>query len=200
MIEKDKRKKRIIDAAINILKTRPAEEVSMRNIATEAGLTTGAIYYHYKNKEELFFAVMQETLHFSNDIYSRLVDTQNDLNPKELLEEINSNVENRLRRVEEQKFHIQVISDILKQKGDITERYRKDYSKVLESVGELIVQAFELDDNPNKKFMAHFLVAAVDGMALQQAVEVLPEDMDEMIKHFIKFFNQSIPNYLDNNK
>lgn len=199
MIEKNEKKQRIIDATIRVLKKNSVEEISMRNIAAEAGITTGAIYHHFKNKEELFFAVMQETLHFSNNIYTRLLNSDTNLKSKELLDEIKTNVANRLRRIDEQKFHISIISDMLKQQGDITKKYKEDYAKVIKSVGELFLKAFDLEDNPNKVYMANFLVAAMDGMALQQAVEVLPEDMEKTIEVFIDFFSTSIPRYLKEN-
>lgn len=200
MIETNIKKQRIIEATIRVLKERSIEDVSMRNIASEAGLTTGAIYHHFKNKEELFFAVMQETLHFSNNIYTRLSTSQEELNSKLLLEEIQTNIANRLRRVEEQKFHISIISDMLKQKGSITEKYKKNYAEVIKSVSELFLKAFDLEDNPNKVYMAYILVAAMDGMALQQAVEVLPKDMEKTIEVFNDFFSTYIPKYLKENK
>lgn len=196
MKEQNPKKQHIIQATINILKQSPIEEVTMRNIAKEAGLTTGAIYHHYKNKEELYYSVMQETLHFSKDLYTNIINESPETTGDELLTVINNNVRDILYKKEEQKFNISILSDILKHKGNLKEKYTQDYQEIITSVSELIIKAFNLEDNPNKTYMAHFLIAAIDGIALQQAINVVPEDMDEMIEIFIKFFEQSIPNFL----
>ena len=66
MKEVSVRKQRIINAAIKVMQENPMEEVSVRKIATQAGLTTGAIYHHYKNKDELLFDVMKQSLQFTH--------------------------------------------------------------------------------------------------------------------------------------
>lgn len=41
---------------------RPEDGTSVRDIAQLAGYTTGAIYFHYLNKEELYADVLRESL------------------------------------------------------------------------------------------------------------------------------------------
>ena len=50
----NKRKQKIIDATIEVIKEKSIEEATVREIAAKAGLTTGSIYHHYKNRDELF--------------------------------------------------------------------------------------------------------------------------------------------------
>lgn len=48
--------------------TKDFHQVSMRSIAKELGCSHGAIYYHFKNKAELFYAIL-------GDYFSELNDT-----------------------------------------------------------------------------------------------------------------------------
>ena len=61
---------RILDAARKEFLSKPYEQVSLREICAKAGVTTGAFYNRYRNKEELFDALVAPTL--------ALVDSFND--------------------------------------------------------------------------------------------------------------------------
>lgn len=49
----------ILDAAERVFHQRGVSRTSLQEIAKEAGLTRGAIYWHFENKGELFHAMME---------------------------------------------------------------------------------------------------------------------------------------------
>lgn len=53
---------KILECAREEFSSKPFDKVSLRKICSEAGVTTGAFYKRYKNKEELFDAVVAPTL------------------------------------------------------------------------------------------------------------------------------------------
>ncbi len=53
---------RILECARAEFLSKPFEKVSLREVCAKAGVTTGAFYNRYKNKEELFDAVIAPTL------------------------------------------------------------------------------------------------------------------------------------------
>jgi TetR/AcrR family transcriptional regulator, transcriptional repressor for nem operon len=53
-------KEYIIDQAYNLFLTRSYEAVSISDISNAIGFTKGALYHHFKNKEELFKAVVDK--------------------------------------------------------------------------------------------------------------------------------------------
>jgi hypothetical protein len=55
-------------------------------------------------------------------------------------------------------------------------------------------------DSDKGRAVASILIAALDGMAIQQSLDVLPEERDEMVETFVDFFLKSIPAYLNSNK
>ncbi|QJR15849.1 TetR family transcriptional regulator [Usitatibacter palustris] len=52
----------IIDAAETVFSEKGVARASLEEIATEAGCTRGAIYWHFKDKAELFDAMMQRVV------------------------------------------------------------------------------------------------------------------------------------------
>ena len=52
---------RILDAALTLFRKHGFEKATMRDIATEAGVATGAAYYYYRTKEDLVMAFYLRT-------------------------------------------------------------------------------------------------------------------------------------------
>lgn len=50
---------RLLDAALELTREKGFEQVTMKDIAKKAGLTTGSIYGNFRNRDELFMALAQ---------------------------------------------------------------------------------------------------------------------------------------------
>ena len=61
-IETQRTRQQIIDAARKIFFCHGIAHTSLEAIAAEAGVTRGAIYWHFKNKVALFFAMREQTI------------------------------------------------------------------------------------------------------------------------------------------
>jgi AcrR family transcriptional regulator len=59
---KAERKVEILEAALNIFVKKGYAETRMDDIVQESGLSKGAIYWHYKNKRELFLSLIDHWL------------------------------------------------------------------------------------------------------------------------------------------
>ncbi len=55
-------RQRIIDAAREVFLSRGVSRTSMEQIAAQAGVTRGAIYWHFSNKTEIFSALREQVL------------------------------------------------------------------------------------------------------------------------------------------
>ena len=53
-------RRRILAAALDLFQERGFAETTMRDIARNAGVATGAAYYYFPSKEHLFLAVLQQ--------------------------------------------------------------------------------------------------------------------------------------------
>jgi AcrR family transcriptional regulator len=199
MKEVNTRKQRIIDAAILVMQENPMEEVTVRKIANKAGLTTGAIYHHYKNKDELLFDVIKQSLQFTHRL-AESVKNENHKKGRELLEEIASEVGTRLSKSEEQKLYILLLMDAVARNHPVRKKYEENYRAIIENTANLFEESFEIKNDTYKRGVAALLVAAMDGIAIQQALGVLPDNQEMMTETFVTFFQESISTFLRNHQ
>lgn len=52
------RRRKLVETAVRLFSDRPYDEVSVQEIAAEAGVATGLLYYHFTDKEGLYAAAL----------------------------------------------------------------------------------------------------------------------------------------------
>ncbi|NFA41926.1 TetR/AcrR family transcriptional regulator [Clostridium botulinum] len=191
----NKRKLRIIDAAIKVFTSKSFEEITMREIAATAGLTTGAIYYHYKSKDDLLYDVINHSIHFIYKISEK--DGTNLKDKDVLLSEIKNEVTIRLSKKDEQKLHLLLISYLISKNGELKEKYKANYNIIIEKVANMYLYTFGVENEKLKKSLASIFVAALDGMAIQYSLGLIPPNQKDFIKIFNDFFAESIPLFME---
>ena len=189
------KKKQLLDAALHVFATQGFEKASMREIAANAGLTTGAIYYHYKNKDDLYYDAVKESAYFVHKLSEKDKDSKVKSN-QEIFEEISNNVRNRMSKEIEQRLLILLTAYAITKGGRIKEKYKLDYNEIIDKVAKLYFFAFGVENEACQRRIAAILVAALDGVALQYSLGVLDINDEEFKDTFVNFFAQSIPMYI----
>lgn len=192
------KKDKVIEAAIKVVSEKSVEEATVREIAERAGVTTGTIYHYYKNKEELLYDVINHSVHFVyklTEVKEAKTKTQ-----EELEAQIKSEVAQRLSKIEEQKLHITLMSDIISKNGEMKEKAKNNYQNIIKKAAELYYSSYGVENERLRRIVLSILVAALDGVALQQSLGVLPEEQERFIKIFNDFFAESIPPFLEKHK
>jgi AcrR family transcriptional regulator len=70
---------RILDAALRLFRERGFEQTTMRDVAKEAGVATGAAYYYYRSKEDLVMAFYLRTDEEARAIFEKAIASSKDL-------------------------------------------------------------------------------------------------------------------------
>jgi len=192
---KNDKKKQLLDAALHVFATQGFEKASMREIAASAGMTTGAIYYHYKNKDDLYYDAVKESAYFVHKL-SEKDENSNIKTNQEMFDEISFNVRDRMSKQIEQRLLILLTAYAISKGGRIKEKYRLDYKEIIDKVAKLYFYAFGVENEACQKRIAAILVAALDGVALQYSLGVLDIHDEEFKDTFVSFFAQSIPVYI----
>lgn len=75
-VQRELTREMIMDAARDLFIKRGYQHVSMRQIAKELEYSHGAIYYHFKNKAELFYALVEEHFHMLDVALDEIMEQQ----------------------------------------------------------------------------------------------------------------------------
>lgn len=140
-------RQRIIDAARTVFLKRGVSRSTLEHIAAEAEVTRGAVYWHFKNKADIFYALrdraflplidrMYDTLAIQKDdidpltqIENSLCDTINELNENTEMRQIYEIMMIKCEYVDE--FGT-VLQQILSNCSDITEKIQLAYERAKE--------------------------------------------------------------------
>lgn len=197
--EPNEKKQHILDAAIGVFIENGFEETSMRQIASAAGLTTGAIYHHFKNKDELFYHAVKEAMYFAQKL-SEKDESSNLKSTENMLNEISNKVRERMSKVNEQRLLVLLIGYVLSKGGSLSESLKQDYNEIINKVADMYFYAFGIENEDYKKSLATILIAALDGVAMQYSLGVLKQEDQEFKDTFVRFFAESIPTFMEENK
>lgn len=73
--EAEQTRKQIIDAARRVFRARGVSRSTLEQIAREAGVTRGAVYWHFQDKKDVFFAMREQaTLPLVDQVDESLLD------------------------------------------------------------------------------------------------------------------------------
>lgn len=75
----DETRNRILDAALRLFRERGFAETTMRDVATAAGVATGAAYYYFRSKEELVLAFYVRTDQEAAEVFAGAIASSKDL-------------------------------------------------------------------------------------------------------------------------
>lgn len=187
-------KNRIIEAAQRLISAQGVDKTSMRAIAEEAGITTGAIYYYYKGKEELLYDVMDYAMSITANLIKR--HREGAVSQEDLLEEIYSQVTQRLTGENARRLRFYLAYQAALGDGELRQKFARDYLAQADRTAELFNFVFGLPSYAQDRCLAIIMVAALDGINLQQFVGALPVDSPEIAEVYNEFFTYAIPGFV----
>lgn len=184
-------RRRIIDAARGVFLARGVSRSTLEHIATHAEVTRGAVYWHFKNKAEIFHAIrdqvflplidrMDDTLTIGNDvdpltqIENSLCDTINELNENIEMRQIYEIMMIKCEYVDE---FATVLQQILNNCSNITEKIQLAYERAKSQnllAGSHTPLALALDTHLFFSGLLHMWIKDTDGSRFRfQATDLI---------------------------
>ncbi|MES2501423.1 MAG: TetR family transcriptional regulator [Pseudomonadota bacterium] len=184
-------RQRIIDAARAVFLTRGVSRSTLEHIATEATVTRGAVYWHFKNKTDIFYALrdraflplidrMYDTLGIQSDNIDPLTQIENSL--CDTINELNENIEMRqiyeimMIKCEYVDEFATVLQQILSNCSNITEKIQLAYERAREQnllTTTLTPHALALDTHLFFSGLLHMWVKDADGSRFRHQAKAL---------------------------
>ena len=195
----DARREGILEAARNLFLNRGFSAVTMQDIASEAGISAGAIYRYYPSKDELAHAFFEQCV--GGGPVTMVRQTAPDASPAERLEKILDAV--RELWLENRGEHIvgelQTSLAAIRQRDDIGQLVHNAREQLYEALIEIIEEGQRVGDfDPalDPRALAMSLTAFVTGIgliAVEAGEERLEQQLDPMFEILKKILNRLGP-------
>lgn len=174
--------KMILDAAEDLLAQKSLKEVTLAQIADHANVAKGTVYYHFKNKEDILFAIFDRYL---ADQWKQLNDwtsnTAKDTRLPRLIKYVLA------RDIDKTGIRLHFIfeaadgNEVLRQK--LMERYLK-FEK------EIAAKIQERQDNVDSDYLSWLALMVSDGLIIQKTLGNDQLDTDRFIAETEQYIRQ----------
>jgi AcrR family transcriptional regulator len=183
---KEEAKRRIIEAAIDVIAERGCENLTFDQVAKKIGVTKGAVYWYFKTKEELITAVLKR---FRTDFERTTFDSFYNRPIEEMMQQIFEKftlTDTRQRAIFFEMFALAVRS------SDIRHATRDYYMGLVATFEDAIrreqkQQSIDPDADPHT--MALLMVALYSGLQNFEMVWMCPDEIKDLwmdgVRHLI---------------
>ena len=162
MVDVERRRAEITDAAARLIARSGIESATMREVAAEAGWTTGAVTHYFADKRELLLTTFQDSLAKRQSL--RLA-----ANAATPAEQLRASLEGALPLDEDRRRHwLVTLACCTQASGDerLADAQRQAYREFRDRVTALVT-ACGLVSHENPRGLAERLIAGADGIAIQ---------------------------------
>lgn len=186
---------RIIEAAKRVISRSGITGATMRGIAEEAGVSTGAIYHYYSSKEEILYDVMDESLSMSSRIAEE--SQRGELSRQDIIEKISENIIKRFKKKDENRLQFYLAQEAMLGNTELKEKFFEKYKEWISRTEELNQYLYGKQPTKYDKAFASLLIAAIDGIALQLLLNANQVEVDDIAEVYHQILKEGIPKFLE---
>ncbi len=181
----------ILEGARKVISKKGIQSATMRNIADEVQLSTGALYHYFKSKEEILYAVMDESL----PVYSQIATKtrSGDMDRDKLLSEIFDSINKRLHKNQENRVQFYLAHEAIMGDKEIKEKFKLKYNEWIERTSEIIAALYLHPSSRYANAIASLLVGAIDGYVMQLLLGANTADREDIKKVYELLIKEGIP-------
>jgi len=168
----------IIAAVERLIAQKSVNSFSLKDVAKEAGISQGTLYYHYKTKDDLVLDLMKKHMgELKNDYDSWLKRHQDgSIDEKRFLSVI---FYKGVKLFNKAKIHIYLINECLADYPSLKKAYLGLWNEWKDTLEEGIRTYFPKIEKP--KSLAYLLMLIIDGLTVQEALEASDKPENDLI-------------------
>lgn len=190
-------KELILEAAKAVIAQNGVNQASVQSIVDEAGISKGALYYHYKGKDYILYDLIDQFLR------EAIAPVKSNLYEGEDIEELKTallmSIMKRLENSEHNKLQFYLTHEAILGNREMHDRFAAKYNGWVNTGEALMEKLYNIPPSRLNRALAATLIAAIDGQVIQTLLEakVVPrEDLRELWKILIEVGIPSLLHYL----
>jgi len=173
----------ILQIADRLMMEKGVKETSLADIAREAGISKGTLYYYYASKDDLIYDVTQQHFSAVSDNLLKWVEKTKGISSfRDVLKAV---VEAMLEAETRTKLHLYLLQEAVLNNEHLRARFQETYNEWRTLVyDELHSLAGRMDIDPGQARALSFLVVAIiDGLIIQRIVGGEEIPLDDIVRY-----------------
>lgn len=176
--KQEEQRSKITKAAMKVLFEQGLNEMTFRNVAAEAGISPGTLYYYYNTKDLMLYDILD---HNTSKTVALVETLHNDLSDKNevfpvLMEMMNDYVKNTKQNM----IFLHILHEAVSGNVELADKINEKYQAWFESFEDMIEIYYGISKGPLNKAMAIFIDALIDGFSLMELLGIKTLDQPEM--------------------
>lgn len=187
----------ILEAARTVIAKNGVNNAGVQAIVDEAGISKGALYYHYKGKDYILYDLIDQFLREAiAPVKANLYEGEN---IGELKEALLISIMKRIENSEHNKLQFYLTHEAILGSQEMHDRFAEKYNGWVNTGEALMEKLYEIPPSRLNRALAATVIAAIDGQVIQTLLEaeVVPmEDLKELWSVLIEYGIPTIMQHL----
>lgn len=173
------KRQQIIEAAARLIVQKGIEKTSLADIAREADISKGSLYYYYASKEDLIFDITETHINqISENLFSIIEKRKGTADWKDVLKIL---FERIMAAETRGRLHIYLVQQALNGNELMAERFRKKYREWDLMIKDGLSKIHSSDDDHT--ILSPLIIAALDGFLIQSLLGLRTISANEFVNH-----------------
>jgi AcrR family transcriptional regulator len=187
-------KENILDAARTVIARSGVNNASMQAIAEEAGLSKGALYYHYKSKDDILYALIDQFLREALEPVKISLNKNGD--HEQLKSALISGICRRLENMDHNRLQFYLTHEAVLGHESMNDLLGRKYNGWVDTAEEVMNRLYDIPASRLNRAFAATLIAAIDGQVIQLLLKSGVVSLDELHDFWTLLVDVGIPGLL----
>ena len=173
-------RRHILNVASSLMTSKGIKETTLKDIAKEAGISKGTLYYYYSAKEDIIYDIADTNLSdITTELLSFLDDSSQEMDPHVILKTL---FEKILAQETRGRLHLYLLNNV-----STNEALKEKFFKRYESWRDMLEVSMKkiLGDRPDNRCLATVILAVIDGLIIQKSCGCSDFSVDEVVRLLI---------------
>ncbi len=156
----------IIDAASKLIADKGVKQTTLAEIAREAGISRGTLFYYYASKNDLIYDILEKHLSDLTDaIFASLPRRRS--STADLASVLQSALTGIIKDENNGRINLYLLQEAIIDNNDLKDRFAVKYQTWRELIAGQIARAFGISDSRRLAALGTLLLAMIDGLTIQ---------------------------------
>ncbi len=156
---------KIIDAARRLMADKGVKQTTLADIAREAGISRGTLFYYYASKNDLIYDILEKHL---SDLTDAIFDS---LSRRRNTTDLASALQNALTGLvmdeASGRMNLYLLQEAIIENSDLKDRFAVKYQTWRELIAGQAARVFGITDSRQLSALGALLLAMIDGLTIQ---------------------------------